>query len=85
MMKHKSIRIIYMIAVYILAAPLSALMLLWWFIWMGVITIRDKYNFDEIKDLIGAYLEGLRVGHATNMRWVKYGNPPYDSNEWGRL
>lgn len=81
MMKHKSIRIIYMTVVYVLAVPLFALMALGGLIWTAVIAIRDKYTFNEIKGFFGAGFEGLRAGHAINMHWVKYGNPPYDSNE----
>ena len=83
MMRHKSIRVMYMFTVYALGAPLFLLGALMLMGWACKLVICDDYKMSELKELWYAALAGLRAGHATNMLWVINGNQVFESKETG--
>lgn len=77
----KYIRGLYMVTIGIVALPFFAVMMALGGIWLLVVSIREHYTFDDMFDLIEAVIEGIKVGHAVNMHFVKYGNKPYTFEE----
>lgn len=70
----KFIRGLYIVTIWILGLPFLIMFVFSMFVWACVVAMHDKYNMDEFKDLIvGGLFEGLKIGHASNMRFIKYG------------
>ena len=70
----KTWRMFYLVTMYILAAPLFALMFIGVVVYNIVWCLRYKYyDLDSIMSGIKAVIQGFSAGHAVNMYWVKYG------------
>lgn len=71
-MKTKTGRMLALIAVYILAAPLT---LLWCIGYLTYAIIQNKRMFGEfdIIDSTKAFVLGMKQGHRINMYWVNHG------------
>lgn len=71
----KIIRGLYLAVCYVLAAPIMVLGLTVAIIVIVVKDIIDGYGFElsYLKELIGAFAEGLRIGHMQNMQFVRHG------------
>lgn len=71
----KFMRGLYLAVCYVLAAPIMVLGLIAAIIVIAVKDIIDGYGFElsYLKELVGAFAEGLRIGHIQNMQFVKYG------------
>ena len=69
----KTLRVLYMLAVYIVATPLFTIVGLGFFVWL---CIKNKIEYGETgyKEMFKSGVEGIKIGHKCNMIWVKYGN-----------
>lgn len=73
----KFIRGLYIYTMYVLGLPFIIVMLAGVLIYDIVVVIRERLSYDEIFDGFKAICEGLSVGHAINMNFVKYGRQGY--------
>lgn len=71
-MKTKTGRLMYLVLIYILSAPITVLWLIGWTIF-SVVGNKRAYGKFDVVDTIKAITAGLKTGHEINMFWVNYG------------
>lgn len=69
----KTVRAIYVWAMYIIGSPLILLMVLVATVWNAVECVKDKFGFKDFIELEMAIFEGMREGHKINKFAIEHG------------
>ena len=80
----KVLRGLYLWICYILAVPLLILIGLPLFVWL-IIDNKRKCGEFAVKDMIGAAVEGIVIGHMINMIFVNHGRKGLNQEDWSHV
>ena len=70
----KIVKGIYVLASYIIGAPLILLFSIVFLTWTSIKEIIEYgFELDYVVNIIKAYFKGMKIAHKQNMQWVKHG------------